>query len=78
LLFAGAFVTLNERYTVDLHTLANPGVALGRGRKVSALRNDKHIKRLTLDLENGDISRLEFLHKSSRRMQNVFNNVYSY
>jgi len=70
-------VILNEKYTVDLETLKVPGIAdPGRTRKISALKNDKCIKRLTMDLQNDDITRLEFLHKASRRMQNVFNKVY--
>ncbi|KAK3914296.1 Phosphatidylglycerol--prolipoprotein diacylglyceryl transferase [Frankliniella fusca] len=72
-----AFTRLNDKYTVDLQTLNDPIVALGRGRRISALRNDKYIKRLTIDLQNGDISTLAFLHKSSRRLQNVFDKVYT-
>ncbi len=75
--FVGAFVMTNDRATNDMKILGNPGTgAPGKGRKVSALRNDAAIKRLTTDLTLGDVSRLEFLHKASRRLQNVYNKYF--
>lgn len=68
-------MTTNERAVVDLRTL-DALLEPGRGRKVSALRNDAVIKRLTREFDAGEITRLDFLHNASRRMQNVFNTCF--
>ncbi len=67
----------NDRAATDLKTLAEPGTgAPSKSRKVSVLRNDAVIKRLTTDVEMGDITRLQFVHKASRRLQNVYNKYF--
>lgn len=68
----GAILSLNDRATADkalLGQLKSPS----RGRRVSALRNDARIQKLTSDYSSGEISRLKFLHVASRTLQNVFN-----
>lgn len=71
---AGAIVELEDNARLDIACFtAARGRKPSRPKRGSTLLNDRCIKLVTADFEEGNISIPVFLRRASRRMQSAFN-----
>lgn len=75
LFYVDGFIRLEEEACQNIYCMKK-GIATGRPRKVSALRNDDAIQKLTRLLLLGHISISDFLRQASFRILAPFSKVF--
>lgn len=72
---AGAFVTQEDQFMVDIHALSD-GRPASRMQNITSLVNDERIRNQTENLLRGNISILQFLQSTSKTLQAPYTHIF--